>query len=124
MKIADFGCGPGLYATTVHGKPVAYGYGAFFPNYYRRLRPMLWDFPTEQAIALLRDWGVKYVLVGAKAYGAQWPDIQRRLEQFDSLQLVATFAEEPMYHGGWLAKSLPDFGRAFLVDDLCVYTLE
>lgn len=117
-------CGPGLYATTVHGKPVTYGYGAFFPNYYRRLRPMLWDFPTAQAIALLRDWGVKYVLVGAKAYGAQWPDIQRRLEQFDSLQLVATFAEEPMYHGGWLARSLPDFGRAFLVDDLCVYTLE
>jgi hypothetical protein len=115
--------GPGLYATTVHGRPIAYGYGAFFPSRYRQRRPVLWDFPTVQAIALLREWGVGYVLVGAESYGAQWPDVQRRIDQFEALQLVATFAEEPVYHSSWLAESLPDFGRTFQVDHIYVYRL-
>jgi hypothetical protein len=117
-------CGPGLYASTVHGKPLAYGYGAFFPQYYRQLRPVLWGFPSAQSIALLRDWGVKYVLVGAEAYGQQWPEVQQRLQEFDTLQLVETFAEEPLYHSGWLAEALPDLHRALLVDEIYVYTLE
>jgi len=115
--------GPGLYATIVHGKPIAYGYGAFFPRRYRRERPLLWDFPTAQAIALLRSWGVGYVLVGAESYGAQWPDVQRRIGQFDALQLVETFVEEPVYHSEWLAEALPDFGRAFILDRIYVYQI-
>jgi hypothetical protein len=116
-------CGTGLYAATVHGRPLAYGYGAFFPGYYRQKRPVLWDFPTVQSIALLRDWGVKYVLVGSEGYGAQWPDVQQRLDGFEVLQLVAAFSEEPVYHAGWLARLLPDFGRAFIVDQVYVYQL-
>jgi hypothetical protein len=115
--------GPGLYATTVHGRPIAYGYGAFFPSRYRQRRPVLWDFPTVQAIALLREWGVGYVLVGAESYGAQWPNVQRRIDQFEALRLVAMFAEEPVYHSGWLAESLPDFARTFQVDRIYVYRL-
>ncbi len=116
-------CGTGLYAATVHGRPIAYGYGAFFPVYYRQERPVLWDFPTVQSIALLRGWGVKYVLVGSEGYGAQWPDVQQRLNDFEALQLVATFSEEPIYHAGWLAGLLADFGRAFIVDQVYVYQL-
>ncbi len=116
-------CGPGLYAATVHGRPLASGYAAFFPSYYRQERSILWDFPTVRSIALLRGWGVKYVLVGSKGYGAQWPDVQRRLDDFETLQLVATFSEEPLYHAGWLARLLPDLDRAFLVDLVYVYQL-
>ena len=115
--------GVALYAAKVHGKPIVYGYGAFFPHRYRQMRPVLWDSPTKQAIALLHDWGVKYVLVGARSYGVQWPDIQRRISQFDTLRLVAVFDEEPLYHSGWLAELLPDFGRAFIVDRIYVYEL-
>lgn len=115
--------GAALYATIHHAKPIVYGYGAFFPRRYRQVRPALWDFPTEQAIALLREWGVGYVLVGAESYGAQWPDMERRIGQFDALHLVATSAEEPVYHSAWLAESLPDFGRAFIVDQVYVYEL-
>jgi hypothetical protein len=117
-------CGPGLYATTVHGKPIAYGYGAFFPNYYRQLRPVLWTFPTTESLALLKAWGVEYVVVGARAYGQQWPEIRERLDQFSALQLVAEFDEKPVYHSGWLAESLPDFERSLVVDHIYVYTLE
>lgn len=115
--------GAALYATMHHAKPIVYGYGAFFPCRYRQVRPALWDFPTEQAIALLREWGVGYVLVGAESYGAQWPEIERRIGQFDALHRVATSAEEPVYHSAWLAESLPDFGRAFIIDQVYVYEL-
>jgi hypothetical protein len=116
--------GAALYASTVHGKPVVYGYGAFFPISYRQVRPVLWEFPTAESIALLQDWGVRWVLVGAESYGAEWPAVQQRLEQADALRLVATFDEEPAYHTGWLAAALPDFGRAFIVDRVYVYEMQ
>ena len=116
-------CGSGLYATTAHGKPVAYGYGAFFPSFYGQARPLLWGFPSTQSLGILRDWDVQYVLVHAQAYGGQWPDVKRRAAGFADLRWVGTFASIPVYHSGWLAESLPDFGHAFLVDDVYVYEL-
>jgi hypothetical protein len=115
--------GLALYAHKTHVQPAVYGYGAFFPHRYREARPILWGFPSEEAIALLRDWGVRYVLVGAKSYGTQWPDLQRRIAQADALHLTAVFDEEPVYHSGWLSESLPDFGHAFVVDRVYVYEL-
>ena len=102
---------------------MVYGYGAFFPRSYRDVRPTLWDFPSPEAISLLRQWDVAYVVVGAQSYGTEWPQLQRRLEQSGALQLVTTFRETPLYHSGWLAEILPDFGRAFIVDQLYVYRL-
>jgi hypothetical protein len=107
----------------VHGKPIVYGYGAFFPSRYRQLRPLLWDFPSAQGLVLLRDWGVRYVLVGARSYGSQWPEIQQRLAQFDELALVAVFEESPVYHSGWLAKALSDLGQTLILDRIYVYRL-
>ncbi len=115
--------GAALYATKVHSMPVVYGYGAFFPRSYRDVRPTLWDFASPEAISLLRRWGVAYVVVGAQSYGTEWPQLQRRLEQSGALQLVTTFYETPLYHSGWFAEILPDFGRAFIVDQLYVYRL-
>jgi hypothetical protein len=115
--------GAALYATKDHARPVVYGYGAFFPRRYRDARPVLWDLTSTDAISLLRQWGVAYVVVGAESYGREWPQIERRLQQSEALQLVATFREAPVYHSGWLAELLPDFGRAFIVDQLYVYRL-
>jgi hypothetical protein len=115
--------GAALYATKDHAKPVVYGYGAFFPRSYRAVRPALWDPASPEAISLLRQCDVAYVVVGARSYGAEWPEIQRRLEQSGALQLVGTFHETPVYHSGWFAEILPDFGRAFIVDQLYVYRL-
>ena len=35
-------------------------------------RPTLAGFPSPAAFALLRQWGVRYVVVAASSYGAQW----------------------------------------------------
>jgi hypothetical protein len=115
--------GAALYATKDHGRPVVYGYGAFFPRSYRDVRPVLWDPASPEAIALLQKWDVAYVVVAAESYSAEWPELQRRLEQSETLELVATFNETPVYHSEWFAEILPDFGRAFIVDKLYVYRL-
>jgi hypothetical protein len=88
------------------------------------LRPVLWTFPTTASLDLLKSWDVEYVLVGARAYGQEWPEIRERLDQFDALQLVATFDEEPVYHSGWLTESLPDLQRSLVADQIYVYRLE
>jgi len=116
-------CGPGLYAAAVHQKPVVYGYGAFFPRRYRQLRPLLWDFPSAQGLGLLQEWGVRYVLVGAQSYGAQWPEIQQRLGQFEELALAAVFDQVPVYHSGWLTEVLSDLSHTLIVDRIYVYRL-
>jgi len=115
--------GAALYAQRTHLQPIVYGYGAFFPRRYRQVRPVLWDFPTSRAIDILSDWGVRYVLVGAESYGAQWPEVQRRIGEFDALRLVATFDEASVYRSGWLSRLLPDFGRAFIADRVYVYEM-
>jgi len=116
--------GPALYASTVHGRPIAYGYGAFFPSEYRQKRPLLYDFPTPQGIALLQEWGVQYVVLRADSFGEQWSEVQRRVSQTDALHLVATFADEPVYHSAWLAESLLDLRYGFVLDQAYVYELE
>jgi hypothetical protein len=115
--------GPGLYASWVHEKPVAYGYGGFFPQWYRDQRPILWGFPSEQSIGLLRDCGVRYVLVGSESYGSRWPEVRESLGSFPVLREVKVLDEEPRYHGGWMAEMLRDFGQAFIVDRIHVYEL-
>jgi len=116
--------GPMLYASTVHGKPIAYGYGAFFPNDYREKRPLLYDFPTPEGIALLQDWGVKYLVLRADSFGTDWPEVQQRVIQTSALSLVAEFQDEPTYHSAWLAESLIDLRYGFVVDRAYVYELE
>jgi len=116
--------GPALYASTVHGKPIAYGYGAFFPNDYRQERPLLYDFPTEQGLALLREWGVKWVVLRAESFGAQWPEVQRRVDQVNALRLATTLEDVGTYHSGWLAEALIDLRYGFVLDHIYVYELD
>jgi hypothetical protein len=116
--------GPGLYATVVHGQPLAYGYGPFYPSAYREARTALWGFPNAESTAVLRDWGVEYIVVRAQAFGERWPEVQLRLSEAEPLSLVEVFRSEPVFHSGWLAESLPDFGQAFLAEDVYLYTLD
>ncbi len=115
--------GPGLYSAATHHKPLAYGYGGFFPADYRAARPILWGFPADDAIELLRDWDVRYVLVSPAAFGDVWPEVQSQINERGSLQEVARFSEQQLYHRGWLAERLSDLGHAFLTEQIYVYRL-
>ncbi len=88
-----------LYPTRIHGQPIAYGYGTFAPEAYRASQPTLEMFPSAESLALLREWGVKYALVGAHSYGDAWPEIERQLAAAPGVQLVAVFEDRPLYGG-------------------------
>lgn len=60
------------YYTLFHHKPYIGGFfNAFPPPQYRKISPVLERFPDDESIVLLRQMGVKYVIVDSNAY----PDI-------------------------------------------------
>lgn len=124
-----------LYPARVHGQPIAYGYGTFAPAGYRQAGQVLARFPAPEALALLREWDVRCVLVGAKSYGAAWPAVRRELEGNVGLEEVAIFQDQPLFHGDRLLKLVPPSPavpatelvsgerRAYLEDEVHVYLL-
>lgn len=113
--------GPTLYAMRLHGKKIASGYGTFFPRSFEEQRAVLAAFPRPDSLALLRDWGVRYVLVGARSYGAQWPQLKQECATAPALRHVLTVDDAPVYEGDRVLRLLPGTERAFLVDRIYVY---
>lgn len=58
-----------VYTTLIHGKPFLGGFfNAFPPPQYRRIRPVMEQFPNEASVRLLGELGVQYVLVEKGLY--------------------------------------------------------
>lgn len=55
--------GQTLYYSTIHGQKIVHGSGSLMPQMYTENLPVLNQWPEESATALLRDLGVRYVLV-------------------------------------------------------------
>jgi len=110
-----------LYMTLTHGKNISFGYGTFFPRAFSEQRQTLEGFPSPESIALLRAWGVRYVLVGAKSYGSAWPGVEARLTDATDLKHILTLDDDPIYAGDRLLRLLPGTESAFVVDRIHVY---
>jgi len=110
-----------LYAMRTHNKKIVSGYGTFFPRTFIDNRPVLEAFPNAASLALLRDWDVRYVLLGATSYGEQWPQLQDTLSTSPDLRHVRTFDDQPIYEGDRLLRLLPGTEQAFVVDRIYVY---
>ena len=54
--------------STAHWHPLVNGYGAFWPADLQRLAQETDTFPSEGALEVVRNWGVRYVVVHAKLY--------------------------------------------------------
>jgi hypothetical protein len=81
--------GPGLYYTSHHGKPVVFGYGTHIPREFRATMPALRRFPDRDALDVLREKEVGWVVVTPRAYGTDWPAIAGRIESSAELRLAA-----------------------------------
>jgi hypothetical protein len=58
-----------VFYSLTHGKPILGGFfNAFPPPQYRRIRPVMGGFPDEDSVDLLRDLGVRYVIVAGRRY--------------------------------------------------------
>jgi hypothetical protein len=110
-----------LYAMRTHDKNIVSGYGTFFPRTFTDNRPTLEGFPDQDSLALLRDWDVRYVLLGANSYGEAWPKLQDALTESPGLRHVVTLDDQPIYVGDRLLRLLPGTEQAFVVDRIHVY---
>jgi hypothetical protein len=91
MPLAASQSGPALWAQVYYGKPVAYGYETFEPEGWRARRPELETFPDEQALDVLAEWGVRYVVVDGNSYGANWPGTLEYLKSLPRLRHLGDF---------------------------------
>jgi len=127
--------GDQLYRAVTHGKKIAYGYGTFLPRAYREAEDVLRRFPDLESMGLLRDWNVRYVLVSASWYGAEWGEMARKLAATPGLRHVLTIRDEPIYEGDRLLRWVPASRavpvtevvdgqpKAYLVDTIHVYEI-
>jgi hypothetical protein len=113
--------GRALYAMRTHGKKISFGYGTFFPRAFNEARAVLDAFPGPESITLLKGWGVRYVLVGARYYPATWAQLERDCSAAPGLRYVVTMDDVPIYEGDRLLHWLPGTERAFIVDRIYVY---
>ena len=89
--------GPGMYHTIAHGKPIVSGYGTFVPQHYQAAEPVLQNFPSAESLALLRAWGIRYVLVDSGRYGGGWPALMEQLQETDGLALAKQAGDVVVY---------------------------
>lgn len=70
------------YYTLVHGKPYVGGFfNAFPPAQYKRVKPILMNFPDKASVELLRELQVRWVLVDKNQY-CDWNKTQGMIERF------------------------------------------
>jgi hypothetical protein len=121
FPVAKAMSGLSLYAMRTHGKRISFGYGTFFPRAFTEQRGVLEGFPSIESIALLKQWAVRYVLVGSRSYGESWPQIREALSAASTLRYVLALDDHPIYEGDRLLHLLPGTERAFVVDRIYVY---
>jgi hypothetical protein len=116
--------GPPLYAASQHGKRIAYGYGTFYPQDWLAQNAALARFPAPEALAPLREWGVRYILVAAENFGPTWMEAAKQIEgDAPELRLIAIMPEEQLYHADRWFISTRGTALPFNADTIYVYEL-
>lgn len=125
-----------LYPTRVHGQPTVYGYGTFAPQAARSAAELLETWPSPEALELLRTWGVRYVLMGERSYGEEWPAVRAAMGTLPGMEEVALFEDEPRFCEDrllYLVRPSPNVpvtelitgdNQAYLADLIHVYVIE
>lgn len=78
------------YYTLAHGKPIVNSAVSAPPPRYAELIAALRSFPSTGVTRLLRDIGVRYVVVNRWEIGT-WGDLATRLEAAPGLRLIGTY---------------------------------
>jgi hypothetical protein len=91
--------GPAMWASSYHGKPIAYGYETFMPNDYQLNYDKLDSFPDTPALDVLKGWNVGYVAVSSRYYQRGWPEIRDRIAATPRLKLIQTFRQNSLWDG-------------------------
>ena len=115
--------GPPLYAGLLHGKPLAYGYGTFFPDAWVARWDTLQSFPSDASLEVLAEWDVRYVLVAARNYGDDWSRVAQEIAAQEGLQAVGVFPERELYRGDRWFTATRGTDLPFVADEIHVFEL-
>lgn len=114
-----------LWRATYYNKPVSYGYDTFEPAAFRAARPLLEDFPSDASLRLLSGWGVRYIVVSANAYGAEWAGTSAYLQSLPKLRHLGDFAEPRHWSvDPGVLDARPDLIEYAVPDTLAVFELQ
>lgn len=126
MPLTASQSGPLLFQETYYGegKPIAYGYDTFEPKAWKDARPALENFPEDASLDVLTQWGVRYVIVSANAYGADWPGTLDYLKSLPRLKLLQTVRETRSWDvDPAVLDAQPDFLPYFEPDTQAIFQL-
>ena len=83
-----------MYSQALHGQQVVNGFMSFMPTFLTKASAQLGEWPNENALPLLREWGVDYVLVSGLPQVEVYRDaILPGIEALDGLCLVQRFPD-------------------------------
>ena len=86
---------------TAHWQPIVDGYSGFRPPHHRELGLSLANFPDERSVAMLRGFGVTWVLVHSEIMEAFQPGraaaLRAQLDRAPGIEHVHDFGSEWMY---------------------------
>ena len=87
--------GQTLYYSTIHGQKIVHGVGSLLSQTYAANQPILNQWPAESATTLLKDLGVRYVLVDVFDWDTTFEeDTLPEILANDSLAPVQLFKEQ------------------------------
>jgi hypothetical protein len=75
--------------STAHWRSLVNGYSGYTPASYRRVAWTFWNFPREDAIQAMRDFGVTHFTVHPDRYGSRLEDAIERLARRPDVELLA-----------------------------------
>lgn len=124
MPLESSQSGPALFRRVSAGKSVAYGYETFEPPQWRAHRPALEEFPEAPALEVLRGWGVRYVVVSGKLYGADWAGMLEYLKSLPGLQFHSAFEDRSSWQvDPQVLDARPDMVEHSMPDNNAVFEL-
>ena len=127
MPLESSQSGPALWQETYYhksGKPIAYGFDTFEPPQWSPVRDRLEEFPSEASLDVLREWGVRYIVVSANAYEDRWAEAKAELDANPRLTLLSTHQERRIWQVDPAPLDYrPDMRRFVLPDTQALYEL-
>ena len=84
-----------MYSQSLHGQQVVNGYMSQEPEHLQTVGPQLGEWPDSEAVAVLQDWEVKYVLVNGMT-GDDFDTVLSKMEVLPGLCWVCAFDDSFM----------------------------
>ena len=89
-----------MYSQSLHGQSVANGYMSFMPDFLAAVDDQLGEWPNREALPVLREWGIDYVIVSRLGNDARFREtIWPAITDIGALCPVGSFPDAYDYQG-------------------------